>query len=149
MLTRLDHRSWSLSPPSSSSLRSTGSRTLILPSQLNGLVSFLYVLSRSSLVHHLTTPVQLPIVGNAAEHVTAVTVAAHDKIDLSMGVAIGSSIHRACPLTYVILTTNFDLRGLQISLFVVPFMVLLSWALGKPLSLLFDPFESIVSHCRS
>ncbi|GAA5873193.1 hypothetical protein JCM8547_006811 [Rhodosporidiobolus lusitaniae] len=65
----------------------------------------------------------LPIVGNAAEHVTAVTVAAHDKIDLSIGVAVGSSI--------------------QISLFVIPFMVLLGWIMNKPLSLLFDPFESI------
>lgn len=48
----------------------------------------------------------------------------HDKIDLSMGVAVGSSI--------------------QISLFVIPFMVLLGWMMDKPLSLLFDPFESIV-----
>ncbi|KAK4702012.1 Ca2+:H+ antiporter, partial [Phenoliferia sp. Uapishka_3] len=67
----------------------------------------------------------LPIVGNAAEHVTAVSVSVHDKIDLSMGVAVGSSI--------------------QIALFVIPFMVTLAWILGKPLSLLFDPFESIVS----
>lgn len=65
----------------------------------------------------------LPIVGNAAEHVTAVSVSVHDKIDLSMGVAVGSSI--------------------QIALFVIPFMVTLGWILGKPLSLLFDGFESI------
>ena len=37
----------------------------------------------------------LPIVGNAAEHVTAVTVAMKDKMDLSIGVAIGSSIQIA------------------------------------------------------
>jgi len=66
----------------------------------------------------------LPIVGNAAEHVTAVTVAAKDKLDLSIGVAVGSSI--------------------QIALFVIPVLVLLAWALGKPLSLLFDPLESVV-----
>ncbi|KAM0748657.1 Calcium/proton exchanger [Meredithblackwellia eburnea MCA 4105] len=65
----------------------------------------------------------LPIVGNAAEHVTAVSVSVHDKIDLSMGVAVGSSI--------------------QIALFVIPFLVTLGWMMGKPLSLLFDPFESI------
>ncbi len=65
-----------------------------------------------------------PIVGNAAEHVTAVSVSVHDKIDLSMGVAVGSSI--------------------QISLFVIPFMVILGWIMDKPLSLLFDEFESIV-----
>jgi Ca2+:H+ antiporter len=34
----------------------------------------------------------LPIVGNAAEHVTAVVVALKDKMDLAMGVAIGSSM---------------------------------------------------------
>lgn len=34
----------------------------------------------------------LPLVGNAAEHVTAVTVAAKNKMDLAIGVAVGSSI---------------------------------------------------------
>ncbi len=34
----------------------------------------------------------LPIVGNAAEYVTAVTVAAKNKMDLAIGVAVGSSI---------------------------------------------------------
>lgn len=34
----------------------------------------------------------LPIVGNAAEHVTAVTVSVKDKLTLSIGVAVGSSI---------------------------------------------------------
>ncbi|KZT41251.1 calcium/proton exchanger [Sistotremastrum suecicum HHB10207 ss-3] len=65
----------------------------------------------------------LPIVGNAAEHVTAVTVSVKDKLTLSLGVAAGSSI--------------------QIALFVIPFMVILAWIIGKPLTLLFDPFESI------
>jgi len=53
----------------------------------------------------------LPICGNAAEHVTAVTVAGKDKLDLSMGVAIGSSI--------------------QIALFVIPLLVLIGWWAGK------------------
>ncbi|KAG1887275.1 calcium proton exchanger, partial [Suillus subluteus] len=66
----------------------------------------------------------LPIVGNAAEHVTAVTVSVKDKITLSLGVAVGSSI--------------------QIALFVIPFMVTLAWIMGKRLTLLFDPLESIV-----
>lgn len=34
----------------------------------------------------------LPIVGNAAEHATAVTVSVKDKLNLSLGVAVGSSI---------------------------------------------------------
>jgi len=66
----------------------------------------------------------LPIVGNAAEHVTAVTVSVKDKLTLSLGVAVGSSI--------------------QIALFVIPFIVTLGWILGKPLTLLFDPLESVV-----
>ncbi|KAF5327137.1 hypothetical protein D9619_004924 [Psilocybe cf. subviscida] len=66
----------------------------------------------------------LPIVGNAAEHVTAVTVSVKDKLNLSLGVAVGSSI--------------------QIALFVIPFIVTLAWILGKPLPLLFDPYESVV-----
>ncbi|KAJ6494772.1 Sodium/calcium exchanger protein-domain-containing protein [Mycena vitilis] len=65
----------------------------------------------------------LPIVGNAAEHVTAVSVSVKDKLTLSLGVAVGSSI--------------------QIALFVIPFIVTLAWILGKPLTMLFDPFESI------
>lgn len=42
----------------------------------------------------------LPIVGNAAEHVTAVTVASKNKMDLAIGVAVGSSIQigRFCTL---------------------------------------------------
>lgn len=66
----------------------------------------------------------LPIVGNAAEHVTAVTVSVKDKLTLSLGVAVGSSI--------------------QIALFVIPFIVTLAWIMGKNLTLLFDPLESIV-----
>ncbi|KAH7927949.1 calcium/proton exchanger [Leucogyrophana mollusca] len=66
----------------------------------------------------------LPIVGNAAEHVTAVTVSVKDKLTLSLGVAVGSSI--------------------QIALFVIPFIITLGWILGKPLTLLFDPLESVV-----
>ncbi|KAJ3565778.1 hypothetical protein NP233_g7422 [Leucocoprinus birnbaumii] len=66
----------------------------------------------------------LPIVGNAAEHVTAVTVSVKDKLNLSLSVAAGSS--------------------LQIALFVIPVIVTLGWILDKPMTLLFDPYESIV-----
>lgn len=65
----------------------------------------------------------LPIVGNAAEHVTAVTVASKNKMDLAIGVAVGSSI--------------------QIALFVTPFVVLLGWCMGKELSLYFTLFETV------
>ncbi|KAH0831412.1 hypothetical protein J3R83DRAFT_14083 [Lanmaoa asiatica] len=58
------------------------------------------------------------------KHATAVTVSVKDKLTLSLGVAVGSSI--------------------QIALFVIPFMVILGWILDKPLTLLFDPLQSIV-----
>jgi Ca2+:H+ antiporter len=66
----------------------------------------------------------LPIVGNAAEHVTAVMVAMKDKMNLAIGVAIGSSM--------------------QIALFLTPFLVVLGWIIGQPMSLYFDTFETAV-----
>lgn len=66
----------------------------------------------------------LPIVSNAAEHWSAVTGAHKNKMDLAMGIAVGSSI--------------------QISIFVIPLLVVISWIGSKPLSLLFDPFIAIL-----
>lgn len=61
------------------------------------------------------------IVGNAAEHGTAVIMAKRDKMDLTLGIAIGSSA--------------------QIALLVAPVLVILSWLMGKPMSLVFVPLE--------
>lgn len=67
----------------------------------------------------------LPIVGNAAEHATAVTVAIKDKMDLPIGVAVGSSM--------------------QIALLVLPLVVVLGWIIGKDdMTLLFDGFQIAV-----
>lgn len=66
----------------------------------------------------------LPIVGNAAEHVTAVVVAVKDKMDLAMGVAIGSSM--------------------QIALLVTPFLVVLGWIMDIDMTLRFQTFETVV-----
>ncbi|KFY12333.1 hypothetical protein V492_03942 [Pseudogymnoascus sp. VKM F-4246] len=67
----------------------------------------------------------LPIVGNAAEHATAVTVAIKDKMDLAIGVAVGSSM--------------------QIALLVLPFTVFLGWCMGKDdMNLSFDGFQVAV-----
>lgn len=52
-----------------------------------------------------------PLVGNAAEHLTAVTVALKNKMELSIGVALGSSI--------------------QIALLVGPVLVLTGWISGS------------------
>ncbi|EHK40515.1 Ca2+ transporter [Trichoderma atroviride IMI 206040] len=65
----------------------------------------------------------LPIVGNAAEHVTSVTVAMKNKMDLAIGVAIGSSI--------------------QIAIFVTPLVVILGWIMDKPMTLYFTLFETV------
>ena len=48
----------------------------------------------------------------------------NDKMELAMGVAVGS--------------------GVQISIFVIPVIVLTGWIMDKPMSLKFPPFEIIV-----
>jgi len=64
----------------------------------------------------------IAIVGNAAEHWVAVLVAAKDKMDLAVNIAIGSSA--------------------QIALFVAPVLVLLSFVIGpNPMPLVFNGFE--------
>lgn len=63
----------------------------------------------------------LPIVGNAAEHAGAVMFAMKGKLDLSLGVAIGSST--------------------QIALCVLPLIVLIGWALDKDMDLNFGAYE--------
>ncbi|ABW27335.1 calcium/proton exchanger [Acaryochloris marina] len=70
-----------------------------------------------------TGVILLPIIGNAAEHATAVTVAMKDKMDLSVSVAVGSSM--------------------QIALFVAPALVLAGWVIGQPMDLDFNPFELV------
>jgi Ca2+:H+ antiporter len=65
----------------------------------------------------------IPIVGNAAEHATAVVVAFRGKMDLAINVAIGSS--------------------LQISLFVTPFLVILGWIIKVDMTLDFHIFETV------
>lgn len=70
-----------------------------------------------------TGVILLPIIGNAAEHATAVTVAIKNKMDLSVSVAVGSSM--------------------QIALFVAPVLVIAGWFLGQPMDLNFNPFELV------
>ncbi|VFQ64384.1 unnamed protein product [Cuscuta campestris] len=64
----------------------------------------------------------LPIVGNAAEHAGAVMFAVKDKLDISLGVAIGSST--------------------QIAMFGIPFCVVVGWIMGRPMNLDFQLFET-------
>ncbi|PYH91165.1 vacuolar calcium ion transporter [Aspergillus ellipticus CBS 707.79] len=64
----------------------------------------------------------VPIVGNAGEFATTVKAAKEGKVDLAIGLICGST--------------------LQIALFVTPFLVLYGWALGQPMSLRFNTFET-------
>ena len=64
----------------------------------------------------------IPIIGNAAEHSTAVIMAMKNKMDVSVEIAIGSS--------------------LQIILFVAPVLIFLS-LIFKPMSIIFNPFELV------
>ncbi|CAH2064356.1 unnamed protein product [Thlaspi arvense] len=64
----------------------------------------------------------LPIVGNAAEHAGAIIFAFKNKLDISLGVALGSAT--------------------QISLFVVPLSVIVAWILGINMDLNFNLLET-------
>lgn len=65
----------------------------------------------------------LPIVGNAAEHSTAVICAYKGMMDLALGVAVGSST--------------------QIALFVVPCAILFGWIYDQPMNLNFSVFDMV------
>jgi Ca2+:H+ antiporter len=65
----------------------------------------------------------LPIVGNAAEHAGAVMFSMKNKVDMAIGVAVGSST--------------------QIALMVLPMLVLIGWVTGDEMSLNFHPFEGL------
>ena len=82
-----------------------------------------YLITSSGVSQAFIGLIILPLVGNAAEHVTAVTVAAKNKMDLAIGIALGSSI--------------------QIALFVTPLMVILGWIIGRDMSLYFSLFETV------
>ncbi|MGE5474904.1 MAG: calcium/proton exchanger [Ignavibacteriales bacterium] len=63
----------------------------------------------------------LAIIGNAAEHSSAVLMAVKNKMDVSLEIAVGSS--------------------LQIALFVAPVLVFTSLIFGNPMDLIFHPYE--------
>ncbi|MBE8997462.1 MULTISPECIES: calcium/proton exchanger [unclassified Nostoc] len=98
--------------------------TLLVALESEMLVDSLEVAtSQLGLTALFTGVILVPIVGNAAEHATAVTVAMKDKMDLSLSVAVGSSM--------------------QIALFVAPVLVIAGRILGKPMDLDFKPFELV------
>ncbi|KAI0345273.1 Calcium/proton exchanger [Trametopsis cervina] len=78
--------------------------------------------------YHIPKPfiglILLPIVANAAEHVTSVWMAMKGKMELTIGICVGSSI--------------------QIAAFVIPLLVIVGWITHHDLTLFFADFETIV-----
>jgi len=68
--------------------------------------------------------VLIPLIGNVAEHLVAVTTAWKNRMELSLAISLGSSQ--------------------QIALFVAPLLVFVSLLFGKEMTLFFDPFEVVV-----
>jgi len=66
----------------------------------------------------------LPIVANAAEHVTSIWMAMKNRMELTITICVGSSI--------------------QIATFVVPLLVIIGWLSGHELTLFFANFETII-----
>jgi len=64
----------------------------------------------------------IPIVGNAAEHAAAIIFAVKNKMELALGIAVGSAV--------------------QIAVFVVPMLVCVAWVSDIDLSLNFHAFET-------
>ncbi len=65
----------------------------------------------------------VPIVGNVAEHLVAVQVAIKNQMELSLSIALDSS--------------------LQIALFVAPLLIFISRLMGNPMDLIFNQFELV------
>ena len=63
------------------------------------------------------------IIGNAAEHSSAVAFALKNKIELSLNIAVGSSV--------------------QVALFIAPFLVFAGVLMGQPMNLVFTTFEVV------
>ena len=61
-------------------------------------------------------------VGNAAEHASSIVAACKNKCDLSLGIAVGSST--------------------QISLCVLPLLVIIGWGMDRPMTMNFEPYEA-------
>jgi Ca2+:H+ antiporter len=81
------------------------------------------VLAKSKMSELFTGVIIIALVGNAAEHYSAISAARRDEMTLAVEIAIGSSA--------------------QIALLVAPLLVLASFAMGRPMSLLFHPFEIV------
>jgi Ca2+:H+ antiporter len=120
---------WSESPPVEGPTWSVRRAALVLAAATAG------VAIESELLVHAATEatrtlgltqtflglIVVPIIGNAAEHATAVVVAKKGKMDLALQIASGSST--------------------QVALLVAPILVFAGVLLGQDMNLVFTPFE--------
>jgi Ca2+:H+ antiporter len=100
---------------------------LIVSALLVGLESELLVSTLEPALHALRMPevfvglIVIPLIGNAAEHSTAVFFAVKNRVDATMEIAVGSSV--------------------QVAMFVAPVVVFASLLLGNPMDFVFTAFE--------
>jgi Ca2+:H+ antiporter len=99
-------------------LVATGFVALMSESLVSSLEPALETLGLSELFVGL---ILIPVIGNAAEHSSAVMFALKDKVDVTLEIAIGSST--------------------QIALFVAPVLVFVSLFVGHPMDFVFSTFE--------
>jgi Ca2+:H+ antiporter len=95
--------------------------TAVLSEALVGAVE--PVLETVGLTEFFVGIIIIPLVGNVAEHLSAVAVAIKNDMELSLAISIGSS--------------------LQVALFVAPLLVFISLLFGQSLLLVFNTFELI------
>jgi len=100
---------------------------LVVAALLVGLESEFLVSSLDPTIKQLGIPaafvglIIIPIIGNAAEHASAVLFALKDRVDVTLEIAVGSST--------------------QIAMFVAPALVFISLAMGRPMDFIFTGFE--------
>jgi Ca2+:H+ antiporter len=115
-----DHASPLLSTAAALAVLATG--TLLTTVQAEILVGAMEpALTRFGFTELFVGVIVIALIGNAAEHYSAVTAARRDEMTLAVEISVGSSA--------------------QIALFVAPALVLYSFAIGRPMSLLFNAFE--------
>ena len=107
--------------------RRFASSVLLGAALLVGLESELLVSALNPALHSLKLSpifvglILIPLVGNAAEHASAVFFAIRDKLDVTLEIAVGSST--------------------QVALFIAPALVFISLAIGRPMDFVFTGFE--------
>jgi Ca2+:H+ antiporter len=115
-----EHEKSVLTPAAATSLLAAG--TILTAIQAEVLVGALQpALASFGFTELFVGVIVIAIIGNAAEHYSAVVAAYRDEMTLAVEIAVGSSA--------------------QIALFVAPALVLYSFAIGRPMSLLFNAFE--------